>query len=120
MRTTLFAAALAAPLLTAALVPGSAAAEGPGDAPLRVSAAHGSELFPIEGVTADIADCAGVPLGAVTTAANGTAIYNAQPGCYRVTLTAPPAGCTLMGEPTVQLAVIPGIIQTANYTFRCA
>lgn len=116
MRTTLIVAAAAA----LSMIPLTAAAEGPGDAPFRVSAAYGSELFPIEGVTADVADCAGVPLGSVTTAANGAAIYNAQPGCYRVTLTAPPAGCSLIGEPVVQLAVIPGIIQTANYTFRCA
>ncbi|NNH70343.1 hypothetical protein HLB23_10780 [Nocardia uniformis] len=121
MRNTLIVTALATmPLLGAALIPASAAAEGPGDNWLRVSAAHGAELFPIADVTADVADCAGTFLATVTTGADGVGIYNASPGCYRVTLTAPPAGCTLAGEPTQQVAVIPGMIQTANYTFRCA
>lgn len=122
MRSTLIVTALTAlPLAAAVMLPMSAAAEGPGDNLLRVSAAHGPELFPIADVTADVADCTGGPvLASVATAANGLGIYNASPGCYRVTLTAPPAGCSLIGEPVVQLAVIPGIVQTANYTFRCA
>ncbi|MBF6235498.1 MULTISPECIES: prealbumin-like fold domain-containing protein [Nocardia] len=117
MRTTLIVTAAAA----LAMVPVSAAAEGPGDNTLRVSAVHAADRFPIEGVTADVSDCLGGPvLATVTTGANGAGSFGVAPGCYRVQLTSTPAGCTLDGEPAVQLAVIPGMVQTADYRFRCA
>ncbi|MEV6771574.1 hypothetical protein AB0N05_23415 [Nocardia sp. NPDC051030] len=119
MRRTLFVTSVLA--ATAFAVAPLATAEPPaGDSAVKVQAVFGVEQFPIAGVAADLAPCAGgAALPTVTTGNDGTVTPAVPAGCYKVQITTP-SGCTLDGDAAQQVTTMVGVTPTATFRFRCA
>ncbi|MFJ4658421.1 hypothetical protein ACIP5Y_44730 [Nocardia sp. NPDC088792] len=117
MRRLLFATSVLAAAVAAAPF---AAAQPPADPVVKVQAVFGPEQFPMAGVTADVAPCAGgASVATLTTGDDGSATYNGAIGCYKVQVSAP-IGCSLDGDAAQQVTSLPGLTPTALFHFRCA
>lgn len=118
MRRILFTASALAVL---ALTPALAAAQGPGQVAVRLQASTLGTNFPVTGLSASLTPCSGGPaVATATTGANGTGTASVPLGCYRVKVTAVPSGCSLDGNPAVQVVALPGMSPQAAFRVRCA